>query len=57
MESGQQNNNTNNNHKHNMFYGFSEGKSNEKSLVWHQWTVVEREIIKYTLQQQQQATR
>lgn len=33
-----------------MFYGFSEGKSNEKSLVWHQWTV-EREIIKYTLQQ------
>lgn len=23
----------------NMFYGSSEGKSNEKSLVWHQWTV------------------
>lgn len=44
MESGQQNNNTNNNHKHNMFYGFSEGKSNEKSLVWHQWTVVERSL-------------
>ena len=37
MESVKQNNNNNINNNNNMFYG--EGKSNEKSLVWHQLTV------------------